>query len=126
MNVRSESEEIMSKRLAEVVAIRDHVCNIMRTEGKWSEVSGIKAFMWERDGFTATLNTPFNPLPTAAPPISSYQDAALFQRARTPQPNQLSLWKGKKVLSVEWANGGPPGIISFRRGDWERQLLAIK
>ncbi|WP_395015121.1 hypothetical protein [Dongia sp.] len=113
----------MSKRLAQAVTIRDHVLHLVRKEGKWSEVSGIKVREWERNGFRAFLNTVFNPMPASAPPISTPEEAILYQRASRPQPNQLSVWMGGKVLSVEWADDSTPRIISFRRGEWEQKLL---
>jgi hypothetical protein len=37
-------------------------------------------------------------------------------------PFLLDVWRGRKVLSIQW-NEGTVDVISFRRGEWEEQLL---
>ena len=38
----------------------------------------------------------------------------------------LDIWWGKgKVLNIEWNDGETIEIVSFRRGSWEAELLAL-
>jgi len=116
----------MTGRLEAAIAIRDHILKLMDTEGRWTSGSGIKIRYWARDGFDAFLNTPFNPAPHAKPDTRSYPSyahAVIAQRTKRPMSYELSLWYGRKVLSIEWQATGEARLISFRRGDWERTLL---
>ena len=54
--------------------------------------------------------------------------AVLFPEAMEPR-RHLDIWaytKGKrqKTLSVVWDEGSLPEVVTFKRGDWERQLLS--
>jgi hypothetical protein len=105
--------------------IRDHVLGLMRATGKWVDAAGIRTLEWKRGDFTAMLWTPFNPFPNNSPVLKDYRQAVLYQHANKPMSNQLNIWKGKKVFFVEWDDGVPLHIVSFRRGDWEHEILAI-
>ena len=38
----------------------------------------------------------------------------------------LDIFHGKRVMSLEWADDGRARIISFRRGEWEEEFLALR
>jgi hypothetical protein len=40
-------------------------------------------------------------------------------------PYSLKIWQGKKVFSLEWADDGRTYIVSFKRGAWEAEFLAL-
>jgi hypothetical protein len=53
--------------------------------------------------------------------------AATLHGVKLPEvlPYCIDIWRGKKVFSLEWADDGRTNIISFRRGPWEADLLAL-
>jgi hypothetical protein len=47
------------------------------------------------------------------------------QRATPDLPYGLDVWHGAKVLSIVWADDGAFEVISFVRGQWEDEALAL-
>lgn len=37
----------------------------------------------------------------------------------------IDIWRGPKVLNIEWDEGGSILVRSFRRGDWEEEFLGL-
>ena len=35
----------------------------------------------------------------------------------------LDIWAPKKVLNIEWEESGDVVLVSFRRGEWEFELI---
>jgi hypothetical protein len=98
-------------RLAEAVRLRDAALALLRREGKASQ-----------DG----RGLEFEPI-TAG---NSYPRLSLLL---TKHPldgrSMLNVWamgkrKYEKVLNIEWL-GGKFEVVSFRRGEWEPELLAM-
>jgi hypothetical protein len=43
-----------------------------------------------------------------------------------PKPYALDAWYlGKKVLAMDWEDGLPPRLLSFRRGEWREALVEL-
>ncbi len=42
-----------------------------------------------------------------------------------PKQGLLDVWHGEKVLSVLWADDGAFEVVSFVRGAWEDEALAL-
>lgn len=116
----------MSPRGDRATQIRDRVLERMKGASRIEEISGVRCQVWREGVWMAALNTPFNPFGHIAPEqMPGYDHVLAYQRAATPLPYELSLWRDlKKVLSVEWANDGSARVISFKRGPWEDELLS--
>lgn len=114
-------------RKVDAIAIRNHMPEIMRLHGKLELISGIRANTWSGNGFECILNTPFTPLPYTPPRPASFAGSVALQKHKPTMPYQISIWrKGQgKVLSFEWDESGEHAVITFKRGSWEQELLAL-
>jgi hypothetical protein len=94
--------------------------------------------MWRGDAFTILHRTPFQhrAVPDEAAKalaakiggsVDEAKYAATLYGVKLPEslPYGLDIWRGKKVFSLEWADDGRSRIISFKREDWEAELLAL-
>jgi hypothetical protein len=70
----------------------------------------------------ALKHSPFQKLPRASERL---RYLAAIRELEIPEnlPYGLDFWSGKKVLNTEW-NESETRIVSFRRGQWESELLA--
>ena len=107
-------------RTARALAIRDHLLPLIRARGAIHESSesGLRVVVWRTGRFDFLLRSPFAPLPDAAP--KSYAEAP-FQL-----PWGLDVVQhGRKVLRLQWDGAGRVEVISFNRGRWEAEALAM-
>ncbi len=112
-------------RTARALAIRDHLLPLVRTLGAVREISkgGLRLVTWKAGRFAFTLRGPFTSWPDAAP--DPYAAALAEQRASPVLPWGLDVWHGCKVLSLQWDDAGRAEVISFNRGPWEAEALAM-
>ena len=101
-------------RAAQALAIRDYLLPLIRARGAVQRIgrTGLRMVVWQAAPFTALLRSPFTP---------SSPDPA-------PQPVLpwgLDVWHGRKVLSLRWDDAGRVEVISFNRGPWEAEALAM-
>jgi hypothetical protein len=98
------------RRLDAAIELRDAALALLRQKGTPG-----------RDGRVVfEPHTPLNPEPRLSLSLSTNH---LDQRS------MLSVWATlngghHKVLNIEWL-GGTVGLVSFRRGEWEGELLAM-
>jgi hypothetical protein len=113
---------------ARAVAIRDHLLPLIRSHGTMQEVSGMagRPAVCKVGSFTCTLRSPFTPWPVEAPPAASYEQAISRQRAKPALPWCLEVWHGHTVLNLQWEDDGTVEVISFTRGPWEDDALALQ
>jgi len=101
---------VLETRLDAAIKLRDAALVLLKQKGK----SG-------REGcIVFEKHTPQNPTPRLSLSLSKH---SLDQR------NMLNVWamlKGEhvKVLNIEWLGEGIL-LVSFRRGEWESELLAM-
>jgi len=114
------------KRLDRALKIRDIVLNTKSAERCWDDQTGMRSLKIETSDWGASLNTPFNPLPSDDIAAPSYLHALVRAQARKPLENLLNLWIPGlgKVLSLEWS-GEEANLISMKRGDWEAELFGL-
>jgi len=114
------------KRLDRALKIRDIVLNTKSAERCWDDQTGMRSLKIETSDWGASLNTPFNPLPSDDIAAPSYLHALVRAQARKPLDNLLDLWLPGlgKVLSLEWSDE-EENLISMKRGDWEATLFGL-
>ena len=114
-------------RTARALAIRDHLLPLIRAQGAMEEIggSGVRMTMWKAGRFAFALRSPFTAWGIKAPPPRSYSAAQAKQRANSVLPWSLDVWHGRKVLSLQWDDAGRVEVISFTRGPWEAEVLAM-
>ncbi len=114
-----------TNRTARALAIRDHLLPLIRVQGAMKEIggSGLRTVVWEAGGFGFALRSPFTPWPDA--PLFSYNEALAKQRASPVLSWGLDVRHRRKVLSLQWDDAGRVEVISFTRGPWEDEVLAL-
>jgi hypothetical protein len=119
------SQEVETAR---ALAIRDHLLPLIRVHGGMQEVSGAAGHLavWKAGSLTCTVRSPFTAWPAEAPPAASYEQALSRQRAKPALPWCLEVWHGHTVLNLQWDDDGTVEVISFTRGPWEDDALALQ
>jgi hypothetical protein len=119
----TEKEHHSVSRTERAVVLRDHLLPLLHERGQPSTIADGIFVTWSVPPWRFALRTPFMRTP-AAPPAGTYERAVAQQRAKPTLPYGLDVWCGRKVLSVAWSDSGFE-MISFTRGDWEDELLAL-
>ena len=116
---------VPSDRTARALAIRDHLLPLIRAHGAMREISkgGLRMVAWKAGRFAFALRSPFTSWPDVV--SDSYEAALAMQRAGPVLPWGLEVWHGGKVLSLQWDDAGRAEVISFARGPWEDEALAL-
>ena len=114
-------------RTARALAIRDHLLPLIRAQGATEETggSGPRMTTWKAGRFDFALRSPFTAWGIKAPPPRPYRAAQAERRADPVLPWGLDVWHGRKVLSLQWDHAGRVEVISFTRGPWEDEALAL-
>ena len=121
-----------SKRTVKAaIEIRNRVLKRLKSEGKFEQTNIGPVLCWATDGFSATYRTPFQKIPESHPDSddAKYQIALLKQLLSRPVnlPYGLDLHAASvrgKVMNIEWDDNGHVEVVSFHRGEWERDLLS--
>ncbi len=116
----------MSEKTEKAKIIRDHILPLIRMKGSVVDISGIKVLMWDAPPWKFIHRTPFSPVSQLKP--SDYTEARLLQKrgGKLNLGYSLDIWRGKKLFNVEWDQPDKLSIVSFMRGDWEDEVLAMK
>ena len=79
---------------------------------------------WEWDPLRFVLRVPFDPLSTQV--AAEVPSGAMLHRksGSAPLPFGLDVWQSERVLSMAW-NQVELVVVTFRQGDWEREVLAL-
>ena len=108
------------------LAIRDHVLPLVRDRGTLEHQRGAVRLIVLRTGpWTFNHWTPFNDLAPEEASSPAYRHALERQHTRPDLAYGLDIWHGMKVLSVLWAEDGAFEVVSFVRGRWEEEALAL-
>ena len=115
----------MRKRLEAALQVRDAALKKVRAEGEWEETDIGPMLMWKGMRLTMSHRTPFNKLPHIPEHIKYF--AAKTGCSPGNLDYGLDIWfNDKKVLNIEWVDSERVDLVSFRRGDWEREVLAFE
>jgi hypothetical protein len=121
----------MSNRLQRALKIRDHALRIVSGSGEAETIGGKRYAVLDVSPWRIAFGSPFGAIATRLHPpkgVGAYQGAILLQKSggRTNLDYSLSIWRGPKVLLVEWDAAEPKElhVSSFKRGDWETEFLA--
>jgi hypothetical protein len=122
---------VTSKRAVKAaIEIRNRVLKRLKSEGKFEQTNIGPVLCWAADGFSATYRTPFQKLSKDHPNSddAKYQLALLKQLRGRPTNLAYGLdlhaasVRGK-VMHIEWDENGHVEVVSFHRGEWERDLI---
>jgi hypothetical protein len=108
------------------LAIRDHLLPLVRERGTLETQRGsVRLISLKMDPWVLNHWTPFNELTPGEASSPGYRRAIERQRPAPDLPYGLDVWHGVKVLTVLWADDGVFEVISFVRGPWEDEALAL-
>ena len=109
------------------LAIRDHLLPLVRERGTLEVQRGPVRLVALRSGpWTVEHWTPFGELSPDEASSPGYRHAVERQRAGPDLPYGLDLRRdGARVLGVLWSDGGATQVVTFVRGPWEDEALAL-
>jgi len=109
------------------LAIRNHLLPLARERGVLEiQRDSVRRIAFRTGDWVIEHWTPFCDLSPGAASSPGYRHALERQHTTSDLPYGLDVWHaGVKVLSLLWADGGGFKVISFRRGGWEAEALAL-
>jgi hypothetical protein len=109
------------------LAIRDHLVPLVRDSGSLEvQRDSVRLISLQMGPWTLTHWTPFNELASEEASSPGYRHALERQQVAPGLPYGIEVWhQGAKVLSILWAEDGASEVISFARGPWEDEALAL-
>jgi hypothetical protein len=109
------------------LAIRDHLLPLVRERGTLElQRDSVRLVTLEIDLWTIHHWTPFNELSSGEASSPGYRHAIERQRGRQDLSYGLEVWRGERLLCLLWADDGAFEVISFVRGAWEADALALR
>jgi hypothetical protein len=130
-DIQERDRKHMNLRLASsadsrALAIRDHLLPLVREHGKLENQRGPVRLIGLQVGLWAFRHwTPFNVLGSGEASSPGYRHAIERQHTMLDLPYGLDVWHEGKVLSTLWAENGSFDVVSFVRGRWEDEALAM-
>ena len=109
------------------LAIRDRLLPIVRERGTLELQRGLVRLVALRTGpWTIEHWTPFSELSPEEASSPGYRHALERQRTRPDLPYGLDVRRdGARVLLVLWSDDGASQVVTFVRGPWEDEALAL-
>jgi hypothetical protein len=108
------------------LAIRDHVLTLLRRDGVLEvQRDTVRLVELRLDPWLFRAWTPFSALFPTEAASPGYRHAIERQHTRPDLPYGLEIWRGDKMLCVQWADGGAFEVADFVRGSWEDAALAL-
>lgn len=119
----------MRSRLDRALALRDHALRIVSALGQVMTIGDKRHAVLDAAPWRIAFSSPFGASPSRLDPatgLGPYQGAMQQQRGgRTNLDYSLSIWRGPKVLFVEWDAATPKelDVANFKQSDWETDFL---
>lgn len=115
-------------RIEDAILIRDAALAVVQESG-WFEETNIGPMpSWSGGDLHISYRTPFQKLPPLKPAtIRKCHNLGLSTAMNLPYG--LDIWdrkSGGKVLNIEWSDDGEVALVNFRRGAWEKGVLALR
>jgi hypothetical protein len=109
------------------LAIRDRLLALVREHGTLQLQRGPVRLVVLRTGpWTVEHWTPFGEISPGEASSPGYRHALERQRGRPDLPYGLDLRRhGVRVLGVQWSDDGAFEVVTFVRGPWEDEALAL-
>lgn len=108
------------------VRIRDHVLPLLRARGSLEmQRDMVRVIELQLGGWRFRHWTPFNELAAGEASSPAYRHAIERQRTQQTLPYGLEVWHGELLLRMLWADDKSLDVVSFLRGPWEDEVLAL-
>ena len=106
--------------------IRDHVLPLIRACGALESQDGLlRVIVWRCGIWSFKHWTPFTALGSQEAASPGYRHALERQYQVPMMPYGLEIWQSEKLLSMLWADTNLVQVITFDRGPWENDALAL-
>jgi hypothetical protein len=107
-------------------AIRDHVLPLLRERGALElQRDTVRLVELRIPPWIFRHWTPFSALNPGEASSPGYRHAIERQHRQPNLPYGLDVWHGNRVLRILWAADGPCDVVTFVRGSWEDEALAL-
>lgn len=118
--------ELVASGDNQAVRIRDHVLLLLRARGSLEmQRDMVRVIGLQLGGWRFRHWTPFNELTTGEASSPAYRHAIERQRTQKTLSYGLDIWHGELVLRVLWADVESLDVVTFLRGPWEGEVLAL-
>jgi hypothetical protein len=108
------------------LVIRDHLVPLVRGGTLEVQRGPVRLTSLRTGPWSLHHWTPFSDLAPEEASSPGYRHALERQHTRPDLPYGLEVWRdGAKVLDVLWSDGGTSEVVSFVRGPWEDEALAL-
>jgi hypothetical protein len=129
------------EKIARATELRDAAIAAVQAKGDWKQGrvgdQRVRVMGADHGNLSIMYTTPFSKLPFGPPAIPDHwSDTEKHQAALLTQNSAykfsmdlIDIWKREadgrtaKVFSMHWNGDGDPFVVSFRRGDWEHELI---
>ncbi len=106
------------------IQLRNLALELITARGTWVPMSGgshLLAFDDALSGLSISCRTPFHHVPQPPEYVKYVAAPDGYTRSRN-LPYGLDVWWNNKVLNIEWSDDGRVDVVSYRAGQWERDL----
>jgi hypothetical protein len=114
------------EQVTRALGLRDQALRLLRHAGAWLDVEGYpgKVRSYDDEQLFILHRTPFTPPPVSEAAAAVGIDASTQRQAA--REYGLDIWRqSKKVLSLIWDEGQGLGVVMFKEGPWEADLVAL-
>ena len=119
---------LADEQLKHVDHLRSQVLLLLRKAGHWQEIEGYPGRLrsYDEDRLFILHRTPFQPPPVSEAAVAAGISAAAQKMAA--REYGMDIWlDNKKVFSAIWNEGDAIGVVVYRQGLWEEELMrAVK
>lgn len=126
----------IAERTDRIRKLRDAALQLVERYGEWGETNIRRIRTGRQAPFLVVSTTPFQRRPQASDDVKYLRALRAAQGApvRLERACGVDVWadlrvgaklKPLKVLSLGWNEGSAIDVVTFKRGSWERELLAL-
>ena len=117
---------VLEQQFDRAFTLRDTALRLLNRDGAWTDIEGYpgRVRSFESDRLLILHRTPFQPIPVSeAAVVAGVSPQTQRDIARE---YGLDIWcDSKKVFSLIWNEGSTLGIVVFKQGVWEEELVGI-
>ena len=111
------------RRLDVAISIRDASLKKLKKDGQFESTNVGPLLVWRGDELEISHHTLYPKYPTPCEVASrKYYEASVDPKLR--RLNGLDIWGTQgKVLNIMWDHNNHVELVSFKRGEWEEEVL---
>ena len=116
------------KSIAKCIELRDLAVALVRDRGVWKAARvGPQLLIYHdvQSRFTIVYRAPLQMLAKIHPPKPWRIFSATEEESLRSLPYGIDIWRGRKRLSVEWADDGRFNVINYVPGPWQDELRKL-